>query len=146
MSLFVRQKLQDGQTNLNQTFSGDAHYPRRKFRSKRFRLQPKRSENSPFPVRFEIRSPPLCVTEACSAGGKTNTGLISSKSSVVTFTIPGANTRPEYCILVLVLNLHLIKTKLSLWISEYLSIRYCVKQSRNNTETNSQCCQSGSVH
>ena len=45
VSLFVQQKLQDGRTNLNQTFSGDSDYPRRKFRPKRFRLQPKRSEN-----------------------------------------------------------------------------------------------------
>ena len=57
-------KLQNGRTNLNQTFCGDSDYPRREFRLKRFRLQPKRSEKSSFLVSSEIRSPLLCVTEA----------------------------------------------------------------------------------
>ena len=42
--LFVRDKLQDGRTNLNQTFCGDSDYPRIEFRLKRLWLQPKRSE------------------------------------------------------------------------------------------------------
>ena len=62
--LFVRDKLQDGWTNLNQTFCGDSDYPRIEFRRKIFRFQSKRSEKSPFPLRSEIRSPSLCVTEA----------------------------------------------------------------------------------
>ena len=69
--LFVRDKLQDGWTNLNQTFCGDSDYPRIEFRPKRFRLQSKRSEKSPFPLRSAIRSPPLSFTVLdSSAGGK----------------------------------------------------------------------------
>ena len=69
--LFVRDKLQDGWTNLNQTFCGDSDYPRIEFRPKRFRLQSKRSEKSSFPVRSAIRSPPLSFTVLdSSAGGK----------------------------------------------------------------------------
>ena len=60
--LFVRDKLQDGWTNLNQTFCGDSDYTRIEFRPKRFRLQSKRSEKSSFPVRSAIRSPPLSFT------------------------------------------------------------------------------------
>ena len=68
-------KLQDGRTNLNQTFCGDSDYPRIEFRPNRFRLRPKRSEKSPLPVRSEIRSPPIMRNRTftvldSSAGGK----------------------------------------------------------------------------
>ena len=70
--LICSAKLQNGRTNLNQTFCGDSDYPRREFRLKRFRLQPKRSEKSSFLVSSEIRSPLLCVTEAWQFGGRKN--------------------------------------------------------------------------
>ena len=44
--LFVRDKLQDSRTNLNQTFCGDSDYPWIEFRPKRFRLQPKEVKKS----------------------------------------------------------------------------------------------------
>ena len=62
--------------------------PRREFRPKRFRLQPKRSEKRPFPVRSSIMCNRSLTVLGSSAGGK-NKHLISSKSSVVTWAIPG---------------------------------------------------------
>ena len=74
--LFVHQKHQDGWTNLDQTFCGDSDYPGIEFRPKIFRLQPKRSEKTPFSLR--------CFTVLDNSAGekKNRSHLISSKSSV----------------------------------------------------------------